>query len=198
MISFKLLLEQLRNPKEIGLFKSATSHIKSVDSRDQSWQGTLPELFSKFGFHEVGSGKYGTVFIKDDYPYVIKVFMRDTAYLKWLNFCKQNPNNKYVPKIRGKVVKIGPTFMAVRLEKLTPYKGTYNDPSEEIFKYKNDEDAKQVADFLDKNAKLLDIHRGNVMSRGNQTVIIDPFYNWYKGGKLTIDPDDLSEFKDIL
>lgn len=194
-------MEQLRHPKEIGAFKKSVSHIKTVDARSQSWQGNLPALFDIFGFKQTGAGKYGTVFIHPRYPYVVKVFMRDTAYLKWLEFCKHNQSNKFVPKIKGKVIKIGNVFMAVRLEKLTPVTHQPTDyPSSILYDAADagDEDAIKVADFFDMNAKLLDLHWGNVMMRGKQYVFVDPFYLWYKNGTFVMDPDDLSEFRSIL
>lgn len=201
MITYQLLLEKLRKPGEIEIFKNRVSKLNAVDARDVKWQTTLPDLMTKFGFRNVGAGKYGTVFANDNYPYIIKIFMRDAAYLKWLNFCMQNQGNKWLPKIRGKVIKIGNLFMAVRLEKLTPYnmKGT---PVDEKLYHDADElgdpEAKKVVDFLDANARLLDLHEGNAMMRGSQVVIIDPFYNFYRGGKYTIDPNDLSSFRELF
>ena len=36
------------------------------------------------------------------------------------------------------------------------------------------------------------------MMRGDQLVITDPFYNFYKDGKFTMDPDDLVAFENIV
>lgn len=203
MITFsQLISEKLQKPAEIEQFKKQVSHLSNVDSRDVEWQFTLPELMSKFGFNNVGSGKFGTVFINPNYPYVVKIFMRDTAYLKWLDFCKRNQGNKFVPKIKGKVVKVGNLFMAVRLEKLRPADLPFDLPADaEIYKAADagDRDALAVVHFLEANDRLLDMHGQNVMRRSNgQLVVIDPFYNWYRGGKFTIDPDDVSNFKAIL
>lgn len=195
MITAKQLISELSKPAEIAKFKGATANIQAVDARDTKWQMTLPELMAKFGFKTLGTGKYAAVFGNDKYPYVIKVFMRDTAYLKWLAFAKQHQNNPWVPKIRGKVVRIGPTFMAVRLEKLDP-----GGKSSDLYDAdaRGEHDAVTVANFLESNAKLLDLHDGNVMKRGNQTVIVDAFYNYYRGGTFSIDPDDLSHYRDII
>lgn len=195
MITTRELLSELSKPAEIAKFKGATASIQVVDAREQKWQMTLPELMNKFGFKLLGAGKYASVYGNDKYPYVIKVFMRDTAYLKWLAFAKQNQNNPWVPKIRGKVVRIGPTFMAVRLERLET-----GGKSSDLYDAdaRGEHDAVTVANFLESNAKLLDLHDGNVMKRGNQTVIVDPFYNFYRGGTFSIDPDDLSHYRDII
>lgn len=195
MITFTHLLESLRKPAEIGKFRQAVSSITSVDDTQTSWKGTVVQFMELFGFRPLGDGRYGYVFGNPKYPYVIKVFMRDTAYLKWLDWAKRHQDNPYVPKIRGKVIKIGNLFMAVRLEKLSPG-GTANEL------YDRDEagdpHATQVVDFLEANNKLLDLHDGNVMLRGKQLVIVDPFFNYIRGGMFSIDPDDLTNFKNIL
>lgn len=194
MISFTQLLESLRKPSEVRDFRDKISSFDKVDTRDQSWQNNLKSAFAKYGFKPIGTGNYAAVYGHPSYPYVVKVFMKDTAYLRWLDYAKKNQNNPYVPKVKGKVVRISNNFMAVRLERLTPA------PAEmESWQFKeNDPHLEKVLDFFDENAKLLDLHMGNVMARGKQPVIVDPFYNYFRGGSYTIDPDDLSRFKDIL
>jgi hypothetical protein len=214
MINFKTYLHELNKPKEIRLFKSRVSNVKAVDTRDNSWQGTLNDLFSKYGFSNTGSGKYGTVFINSKYQYAIKVFMKDTAYLKFIQFCLKNQSSPYIPKIRGKVVKINDMFMAIRIEKLGPISNGIDliefvhmirDPEfflkgkmNLITIHNDDPHAQNLCKFLLDNEKLTDIHLGNIMMRRNQPVVIDPIYNWYKGGQFTMDPDDISSFKDLF
>lgn len=199
MITFSALLESLRKPKAIEAFKKATSHIKAVDNREQEWTTTLKDLMDSHGWHALGRGKYGATFGKDNYPYIIKVFMKDTAYLKWLDFCKKNQNNPWVPKIRGKVVKLGTHFMAVRLERLVEGGDTMD-----VYRAADnfDSNARVVVKELKANNNLLDLHDGNIMKRGTQSVIIDPYYNWFKGGDkfkgFTMDPEDVKEFTSIL
>ncbi len=45
----------------------------------------------------------------------------------------------------------------------------------------------------------MDLHNENVMLRGTQPVVIDPFYNWYNIdlGKYTIDPEEV-DLKKLL
>lgn len=198
MITFHQLLEQLRKPQEISDFRNRTREFDKPDSRDANkWQATIPELMNRYGFKPVGTGKYGSVFANDRYPYVIKVFMKDTAYLRWLSFAKQNQNNPLVPKIRGKVVRISNNFMAVRLEKLTPIKSD-DDMANMWDQLEKTPHGNKVDKFLNDNQKLLDMHAGNIMLRGNQPVIVDPFYNFFRNGMPTIDPDDISGFKNLF
>jgi hypothetical protein len=217
VINFKSYLAELNKPFELRKFKSAVADVKDVDTRDPSWQGTLPELFSKYGFVNVGDGKYGTVFVNSKYPYAVKVFMKDTAYLKFIQFVLKNQSNPYVPKIRGKVVKINDMFMAIRMEKLSPshtigkdialkeFVEMIQDPEyflqgklNLITIHNEDKHAINLCKFLLANENLLDIHLGNIMMRRNQPVLIDPLYNWYKGAQFTMDPNDISNLKDVF
>jgi hypothetical protein len=201
MLSFKAHLQELSKPKEIGDFKKAVSKFNTVDVRDQSWSMTLPAAMKKYGFSLLGSGKYASVYGNPKYDYVLKVFMKDSAYLKWIEFVQKNKGNPYVPKVKGKVVKITPTFYAIRLEKLSKFtsggqfmKDFSAWQKDNSFK-SSDQNIQDILDYFGKHKKLLDLHGENMMMRGNQLVIIDPFYNWfgkYNPGKYTIDPDDIN------
>jgi len=154
------------------------------------------------GFKRVGSGKYASVFLHSKYPYALKIFMKDSAYLRWIDFAKKNQKNPFVPKIRGKVVKITPVIYAIRLEKLDRY--SYGGGKKFMSEYarwakdknykSSDPDIQAVLEEFAKNKSLLDLHGENMMMRGNQLVIIDPYYNWFgrkEPGKYMIDPDDI-------
>lgn len=204
MINFKSFLLELRKPKEVEQFKKAVADIKDVDARDVSWQFTLPELMSKFGFKQLGSGKYAAVFGHDKYPFVLKVFMKDAAYFRWMKFIQTNRANPFLPKIKGKVVKITDIFNATRIEKLTPYNPSAKSSKEfisEFSKWKSDNsykssnsDIQTILEDFKKNKKLIDIHGDNLMMRGDQLVIIDPYYNWYVPSekRFTIDPNEVN------
>ena len=215
MKNFRTILAELRKPKEVDIFKSRVKGINTVDMRDESWRGTAPELMAKFGFKQVGLGNYAQVYENPSYPYVIKLFMKDTAYLTYLNWAKKNQRNKFVPKIKGKVVKLTNYIMAVRLEKLdfkkrnaavTDLVHMARDPedfAEGITVYNtisnSDNDALALANLLGRHYNLRDIHYGNVAQRPNgQAVMVDPFYNYFSGGGFRIDPDDISRFKEIF
>lgn len=181
-----------------------------VHTGKDQWNPTIISLMAEHGFTLLGQGKYATVFNNPTSSYVIKVFLKDTAYLTWLKFCFENPRNPFVPQIRGKVVKLTPIFMAVRLEKLLPYKYTDQHPNDfNIWgeqppcqcAHCNNPDVQNVQKFLDQHSKLLDIHPGNVMQRSNgHIVIIDPFYNWFDRSTMTnkINPDDISGFSNLF
>jgi len=161
---------------------------------------------SKFGFKLLGTGKYAHVYGKKGYKYVIKVFMKDSAYMRWVKFSLDNKKNPYTPVIRGKVVKITPMFYAIRLENLTPYRpgsstkyfnGEYSKfRANSSYRPENDPDLSAVFDHFAKNKRLLDLHGENMMMRGNQVVVVDPYYNWFNKHNpmdYTIDPDDIDK-----
>lgn len=197
---FKLLAE-----RAVREFIRKTKEYTAVDSREhnQGWRYTLDDYMTENGFRRIGSGKYGVAYAHPQKDYILKVFMRDAAYLKWLDFAKRHPNNPHVPKIRGKAVKLGKLLMAVRLEKLERASGNYQSFINKVTDIESYPDAtpaeKEIGDFLASNERLLDLHGENVMMRKDGTyVIVDPFYNWYRASGFTIDPDDVSEFKAII
>lgn len=197
---YERIVAELNKPAEIGQFKSDASSVQKVDTRDNSWRANLDSYMRTHGFKRLGTGKYASVYGNEKYPYVIKVFQKDSAYLRWIKFALNNKNNPYVPKIRGKVVKITPMIFAIRLEKLTPgylegdFANEYYNWEEDNNYQSSDPNIQQVLDFFAQNKKLLDLHGENVMYRGNQLVIVDPFYNWFGRevpGQYTIDPDEI-------
>lgn len=198
--SFENYLAELKKPTQLKSFRQHVKDVTKVDARSKDWADTLPDLMAQHGFKLLGAGKYASVFGNPKYPYVIKVFMKDSAYLKWIQFALKNRNNPYVPKVKGKVVKISPVIYAIRLEKLEP--GSLSGPFAEAYsKWRRDpnfkSDDKNIQDILDYFAKykdLLDLHGENVMMRGNQLVVIDPFYNWFNKKNYmdyTLDPNDI-------
>lgn len=202
MKSFKELILELNKPAELGKFKSDVKGVSAVDSRDSSWNSTLPEYMRKYGFKILGSGKYASVFGNDKYSYALKVFMKDSAYLRWMKFCLENKSNPFVPKFRGKVVKISPIIFAIRIEKLEKYNSAgpflkeYNAWKLQPKTYKSSNpDIQEIFDEFGKNLKLLDLHNDNMMMRGSQEVVIDPYYNWFNPSekKFTIDPNEVDK-----
>lgn len=196
MKTFRTHIQELSKPAEIGKFRKSVAGVDKVDTRNTSWNKDLPSLMSKHGFKLLGSGKYASVFGNPKYAYVLKVFMKDSAYLKWIEFAQKNKSNPYVPKVRGKVLKITPMFYAIRLEKLTPYKGNGGQFMKDYPSLtSSDPDIQSIFDYFKKHKALLDLHGENMMMRGNQLVIIDPFYNWFNKSRpmdYTIDPDDIN------
>jgi hypothetical protein len=82
------------------------------------------EKLANAGYQRIGGGKAGgkghsIVYHKPNDQFVLKLFnINDSAYLEFLNFCKQNPGNENLPVFKGKIVKINSDFLAIRMEKL--------------------------------------------------------------------------------
>jgi len=201
MQSFKSFLAELNKPKELDqLRKTLSKTVTSVDSRNDKWTGSITDVMKAYDFKKLGSGKYGSVYGNAKYPYVIKVFMKDSAYIRWIKFCMSNQDNKYIPKIKGKVIKLTPFVYAIRLEKLTPtsmsgpFNSAYSKWMADSSYRDSDSDINDILDNFTENKKLLDLHSENVMARGKQLVVIDPYYNWFNKHKsmdFTIDPNEL-------
>jgi hypothetical protein len=155
------------------------------------------------GWKEIGSGWYAVVFENPKYPYVIKVVNNNPRYLKFLHLVAQNQSNPFLPKIRGKFIKLNQQTQAVRMEKLTPLLGRddpalkkYIDPNipkelfthwlfkdyDALFSEENKEYLKekfpqllQAYNLLVKFFDYLDLeYYGNIMRRGDTLVITDP------------------------
>lgn len=201
MLSFRQFLSELSKPDAVGHLRTHVATVTKIDSRNGGWTTGVARILKPYGFHRVGSGKYGSVFVNPDYPYALKIFMKDSAYLRWIVFAKKNSSNPYVPQVRGKVVKITPVIYAIRIEKLSPVKhSAVNEFMAAYSAWKRNgvapRDPALAAVFEDfkKNEKLLDIHGENLMMRGNQLVVIDPYYNFYNkhvANDYTISPDDV-------
>jgi hypothetical protein len=166
------------------------SNVTKVDTRDSSWQQDLAALVRPYGYYVIGDGKYGVTLHDGRKDYVIKVF--------------KNQANRHVPKIKGKIFNINGMFYAIRVELLSPSPNKWNPKQQEqwdAISLQTDYDKipshnlVQIVDFLEDNQNLLDLHLGNVMvrQRTGDIVIIDPFYNWYKGGHYTLDPDNVND-----
>jgi hypothetical protein len=155
------------------------------------------------GYKHLGSGAYANVYHKQGKPYVLKVFtVFDTAYLAYVNLVQQHPNIHF-PKFYGKLIRVTPKYYAIRTEYLDKYDeiadkdrsvaviGRYlfycaQPPRKQDQQEKFDvatqwmeerPSLKEACDLIAKN--LLpkfneDIHRNNVMMRGDTIVLTDP------------------------
>ena len=103
-------LLELHKPAEISAFRTQKKYWRDED--------LIYDTMAKYGFRFAGEGASAHVFIHDSYPYALKIFNKDNAYVSWFNFCRENQDNPFVPKIRGKVLKIKNGVYACRVEKL--------------------------------------------------------------------------------
>jgi hypothetical protein len=159
------------------------------------------------GFKVIHSGGFGVVFSRPDLNYVIKVFLDDPAYLKFIQFCFGS-SDPHLPRFRGKLIPIlKGRIHAVRMEHLNPcdqslgnvienlgeFAVSHFDPESFLaycYQYGNPNQAtmleKQqgVLQTLDRLRSLetkdirFDLKPDNFMMRGNVLVITDPFYSY--------------------
>lgn len=171
-----------------------------------NWGRQADSYAYSLGFSRIGSGHYSSVYVKDGYPYVLKIFSNgDTNYINWLKWCIGHRQNTYVPKTKGTVIRINKSLSAIRLELLTKnHKKLYMarilekffedfdapDTEEEYFDIalnkcyfqqnvipEFSKDLIQVWEYLHSvDSAILDLHANNLMWRGEQPVIIDPVY----------------------
>ena len=141
----------------------------------------ISDILEKYGFERIGSGWHANVYENPKYPYILKVFYEDSAYLDWLKFCMKNQNNKYIPKLRKNFIRVMPdkNIYAVRMEKL--YECDEDDFNSFMVSLESwnapgiDEDLKTIIHYLRNTQHEVDLHDENVMQRSNgQVVVTDP------------------------
>ena len=183
-------VDQLR--QEIN--KSSDEDLHLHGWKKKGWRWVVQKLMKDHGFEKLGHGSYASVFIHPKYPFVLKLFVKDSGYLDWLRFVKANQNNPHVPKIRGGLVKITDRFYAVRLERLHPNwqqfieKDASNQELEAAIQSWNrdqpptmefNSDVQAIVDALkaaEKKGQELDLWAQNIMVRDSdkKIVIVDP------------------------
>lgn len=161
--------------------------------------GGLKDKLDELGYekYNLGSGLYASVYARPEDNFVVKIFSPDMGYKRYLDYMQKNVQNPYVPKLRGKPVKLPNNFTLVRLEKLTPItgdlfreirflthpdKGDRSSPEYKAARKEFEDKYPQFLNLLDEITQLagnaglsLDLHPGNIMMRGNLPVITDPF-----------------------
>lgn len=179
---------------------SPKSHLKNATiRRDVTFK--LKEL----GFQKIGEeSSFADVFANPKLPYILKIFdSADTAYLVFAKMVAKNQNNPHFPKLRGSPVwVIRDSVMAIRMERLLPIwirdagvddydifrdmlddfwnntdiRDEYYKDSSMFEKYGDSlRDAVQLIKSVYEDDMMLDLHKGNIMMRGDCPVIIDPF-----------------------
>lgn len=154
------------------------------------------DLIKRKGVKQIGAGKFGTVFANPDEDKVIKV-CRDDAYRSFMVQVLKYQDNPWFPKVEiacDYTPKDEPPFLVVVMEKLR--KGSQREVDGALCLFDNErlEDITAMVqmlgmqdmekmEHLSRVRKVLtrlykkygrDFHRGNIMFRENQAVIIDP------------------------
>jgi hypothetical protein len=165
--------------------------------KDNYYVSDLQRQLNNLGYkkYHLGNGIFGTVYSRPEDNYVVKIFQPDRGYDRYLQYMQSNLQNPYVPKLRGKPVKLPNGFTMVRIEKLKEIDsklyqeisylrgGPKNDPYFAGLRKSFEERYPQFLNFLDElkamgsrgSGLALDLHSGNIMQRDNLPVVTDPF-----------------------
>lgn len=185
-----------KNKPEYQAFASEPATPKDLKSweRDDAEIDKLESIVTKLnelGYkkYSIGQGFYARVYARPQDDYVIKIFRQDRGYTRFLQYINTNRNNPYVPKLRGKIIKLPNNFNLVRIEKLNfipldlfnqiKFADVYPQDKEEINKSYPGlldfiRELKEIAQYSGKTVHF-DLHRNNMMMRGDTPVITDPF-----------------------
>lgn len=102
--------------------KQARKEITSRDAANRKLEQHGFELLSDLGQHS-------TIWQHPSLDYVLKVYDKgDRGYARFVDLVKRNQTNPHFPKLRGSPVSVTPDVVALRLEKLSPWKFDRNDP----------------------------------------------------------------------
>jgi hypothetical protein len=193
-------ISELVGAKKNPAFKAAQSFAaKPDDVWDNSYSPSefdnLSKQLKKLGWRPIGNGTYAAVYENPKFNYVLKIFTHeDLGYKQYLNYIMNNQSNPFVPKLRGKMVKLSATAYAVRMEQLQPIEDDsifrkYIDPNptskhmgtviKKVFGKSNHPFLKknfpQLYDMTRQPFNLDDLEtENNIMRRGNTIVITDP------------------------
>jgi hypothetical protein len=85
------------------------------------------KVLQKYGYERIGEGYWASVFSKPGDPLVLKLFdSEDAGYYTFLNLATTH-QNKHFPKFKGKVMNVTDEYRAIRMEKLNPLSGSWNE-----------------------------------------------------------------------
>ena len=85
----------------------------------------LSKLLSNIGWVKLGKGSFSRILTNPQKNYIIKIFFKDSCYIKFVKYCLQNQSNPHLPKFRGNLIQFpeNDKIFAVRMEKLEKIKG---------------------------------------------------------------------------
>lgn len=180
-----------KNKPEYQVFKNPPTNISNFADAELT---AIAKKLDEIGYkqYKLGSGYYAQVYARPQDNYVVKIFRPDEGYQTFLEYIRKNANNPYVPKLKGKIIKLPNGYSLVRIEKLKPID---EDLWSEISLAAERPNDKDLVDKVDKKYPGLvkfiqslkwianvddrlgyDLHPGNMMIRDDGTpVVTDPF-----------------------
>lgn len=188
-----------KNKPEYKAFASEPATAQGLKSweRDDAEVSKMQTILNKLddlGYkqYSLGSGFYARVYARPQDDFVIKIFRQDPGYSRFLNYVFEHAKNPYVPKLKGKIIKLPNNYSLVRIEKLKRidvdlFNGILfaaNNPHDKPLIKTVNQTYPGLLDFIAElkdmvkysgNTIAFDLHRNNMMMRGETPVIIDPF-----------------------
>jgi len=196
--------------KELARYRSSTKTIYEIIT-----------TLVKQGKIDFAKGSVSIVIAPRGKPYVYRIWHEDSGYDSFLSFVKKHPSNKHLVKLLSRVKKVNINFPrsrikyvnVVKLEKLEPLDSAkaaginrFFDSLEKVGYYVDDlkgsgwlpDSFLQIVEELINShplpsGVLHDLHEGNVMMRGKDLVITDPFLGDTRGDTIVFD-SELEEF----
>ena len=167
----------------------------------------LVEYMATLGFTVLGGGEFSLVFENPRFGQVVKIY-NDECYDSFIEFCKSRPGDPCLPKFRGNSVRLAPNARMIRIERLEDVE--YDELAasgfftlEKIAKspwveWEQWDMTPEQEDMLKTLKALYAIKSDkcfmdlghNVMRRGEQLVIVDPFAPDRNGWFSTHRPKD--------
>jgi len=106
-------------------FDTVSNFMINPEHSEKTYEEIFKE-FKKSGGKNIGYGAFGLVYYHPKWPYVLKTFKSDDAYLKFVRYAYDNPHPSF-PKFYGKPQRVSPKIQSindkrylVRIEKLKP------------------------------------------------------------------------------
>lgn len=106
-------------------FDTVSDFMINPEHSDKEY-GEIFKEFKKSGGKNIGYGAFGMVYYHPKWPYVLKTFKSDDAYLKFVRYAYDNSHPSF-PKFYGKPQRVSPKIQSikdkrylVRIEKLKP------------------------------------------------------------------------------
>lgn len=111
------LIELQPPPKPVRDYK-----VKPHEGFISQWTKDIDALLLQNGYKLLGRGSFGRVYKNYKQNKVLKAFIKDTGFMTWVRFCRNNPNNPWLPKFKSNFIRLKqePPVYGVLIEELQP------------------------------------------------------------------------------
>jgi hypothetical protein len=152
----------------------------------------LEDYMETLGFSMLSGGEFSLVFENPRVNEVVKVY-NDECYDRFISFCKAHRNNPCLPRFRGNGVRLNEKARMIRIERLSETTSEEqraaglhtlvsiaSKPQADFEQWDFSPEQQLFLDTLQelhsqKGGCWVDLNSGNIMKRGDQFVIVDPY-----------------------